>query len=257
MLPWRTFVPASPRYRTSRSAEGRSTCVRCYGRTVLLLAPSNHPEAFGRVVVEAQASGIPSVARDVGGLGEAVGAGGVLMPPSASAAEWAEGLSRQCFRIKQTRPELRPRQRRTPRVRSSSVEGQRRTGTFIALAESHARAWLHASAAMRRDADHRLAAPSWRVCLFRVGPVVAWLDVETVRAQRPERGPFTTCMTGLSCSSTMTLSWGRDCCGPTRPRRAASRRGSSSAAPFTRSTRSSRSHGSCRIYPPPRGGGVP
>jgi len=63
-----------------------------YSRTVLLLAPSQVAEGFGRVVVEAQASGIPCVARDVGGLGEAVGAGGILLPASAGPAEWAEAV---------------------------------------------------------------------------------------------------------------------------------------------------------------------
>ncbi len=61
-----------------------------YSNTQLLLAPSQWEEPFGRVVVEAQSSGIPCIVRDVGGLGEAVGAGGLLMPPSAGPAEWAE-----------------------------------------------------------------------------------------------------------------------------------------------------------------------
>jgi glycosyltransferase involved in cell wall biosynthesis len=63
-----------------------------YSRTQLLLAPSQVEEGFGRVVIEAQASGVPCVARAVGGLGEAVGAGGVLMPPAATSAEWADAI---------------------------------------------------------------------------------------------------------------------------------------------------------------------
>ena len=63
-----------------------------YRRTALLLVPSQVEEAFGRVVVEAQASGIPCLVRETGGLPEAVGAGGRLLPQSAEAAEWADAI---------------------------------------------------------------------------------------------------------------------------------------------------------------------
>jgi glycosyltransferase involved in cell wall biosynthesis len=108
-----------------------------YGRTLLLLAPSQVEEGFGRVVIEAQASGIPCVVRDVGGLGEAVGAGGVLMPPSATAAEWAEAIEAV----------LGDRRRLADLSAAAASNAarpefslQHNVERFIALATSHARA---------------------------------------------------------------------------------------------------------------------
>ena len=79
-LPNVTFCRAAPDVRP------------IYRNTLLLLVPSQWEEPFGRVVVEAQSSGIPCIVRDIGGLREAVGAGGVLMPPSAGSSEWAEAV---------------------------------------------------------------------------------------------------------------------------------------------------------------------
>src|SRR5204862_7081227 len=56
----------------------------------VLLVPSVTAEGWGRVVREAQASGIPVVATGVGGLPEAVGSGGIVVPPAAG----FEGLLR-------------------------------------------------------------------------------------------------------------------------------------------------------------------
>ncbi|MEM1428905.1 MAG: glycosyltransferase [Pseudomonadota bacterium] len=63
-----------------------------YGDARIVLAPSQWEEAFGRVVAEAQVSGIPVLASDIGGLPEAVGPGGVLLPPDAPVSEWADAL---------------------------------------------------------------------------------------------------------------------------------------------------------------------
>ncbi len=63
-----------------------------YSRTALLLAPSQWEEAFGRVVLEAAANGIPQVASRIGGLPEAAGPGAVLLEPTAPAAEWARAI---------------------------------------------------------------------------------------------------------------------------------------------------------------------
>jgi glycosyltransferase involved in cell wall biosynthesis len=67
---------------------------RVYARTRVLLVPSLWEESFGRVVVEAQAGGIPSVASDRGGLPEAVGDAGILVRPEEPISAWAEAVRR-------------------------------------------------------------------------------------------------------------------------------------------------------------------
>src|SRR3546814_12765482 len=63
-----------------------------YRRTHTLLVPSQWEEAWGRVATEAQFSGIPVLASDRGGLPEAVGPGGRVLPHDAPAAVWAAAL---------------------------------------------------------------------------------------------------------------------------------------------------------------------
>lgn len=63
-----------------------------YGRTHTLLVPSQWEEAWGRVATEAQFSGIPVLASDRGGLPEAVGPGGRILPHDAPADVWATVL---------------------------------------------------------------------------------------------------------------------------------------------------------------------
>ena len=63
-----------------------------YARTRVLLAPSQWREAWGRVASEAHISGIPVLASRIGGLVEAVGDGGILLPPDAPAQSWADAL---------------------------------------------------------------------------------------------------------------------------------------------------------------------
>lgn len=58
----------------------------------IVLAPSQWEEAFGRVAAEAQVSGIPVLASQIGGLPEAVGAGGVLLDKDAPVDAWARAL---------------------------------------------------------------------------------------------------------------------------------------------------------------------
>jgi glycosyltransferase involved in cell wall biosynthesis len=64
-----------------------------YRDTKLLLVPSRWPEAWGRVVSEAQLSGIPVLASLTGGLPEAVGPGGVLIDPAADLDHWERALA--------------------------------------------------------------------------------------------------------------------------------------------------------------------
>ncbi|UVI39563.1 glycosyltransferase [Qipengyuania spongiae] len=63
-----------------------------YRQTKLVIAPSRWNEAWGRVASEAQVSGIPIVASAVGGLPEAVGPGGLLLPPTAPRDEWRKAV---------------------------------------------------------------------------------------------------------------------------------------------------------------------
>lgn len=64
-----------------------------YSQTKILLAPSLWEEAWGRVVSEAQCSGIPVVGSCRGGLPEAIGPGGVILHPEATISIWAQAVS--------------------------------------------------------------------------------------------------------------------------------------------------------------------
>lgn len=63
-----------------------------YGRARILLAPSQWEEAWGRVASEAHCSGIPVLGSNRGGLPEAIGPGGIVLPYDASAQDWANAL---------------------------------------------------------------------------------------------------------------------------------------------------------------------
>jgi glycosyltransferase involved in cell wall biosynthesis len=63
-----------------------------YARARLLIGPSIWPEPFGRIFVEAGASGIPSVASARGGIPEAVGKGGILIDDIFDIDRWVEAL---------------------------------------------------------------------------------------------------------------------------------------------------------------------
>lgn len=77
-LPNVSFRPCSPNLRS------------LYEKTAILLAPSLIKEAFGRVIIEACANGIPVIANGIGGIPEAMGDSGVLLAPSDSPERWAE-----------------------------------------------------------------------------------------------------------------------------------------------------------------------
>ncbi len=72
----------------------RSDMRTVYAGARLVLVPSVCLEAWGRVVTEAQASGIPALASRLGGLPESVGRGGILVDPSAGLDEWERALTR-------------------------------------------------------------------------------------------------------------------------------------------------------------------
>ena len=64
-----------------------------FGDCRLVLVPTRVPEAWCRVVSEAQISGIPSVASRLGGLPESVGPGGILVAPPDSRDAWLNALA--------------------------------------------------------------------------------------------------------------------------------------------------------------------
>jgi glycosyltransferase involved in cell wall biosynthesis len=79
-LPNVTFRRPSPEIRS------------VYGRTKVLMAPSQLVEAFCTVAFEAHANGIPVVASRIGGIPNTVGEGGILLPPDAPPDAWADAV---------------------------------------------------------------------------------------------------------------------------------------------------------------------
>jgi glycosyltransferase involved in cell wall biosynthesis len=65
-----------------------------YARARLVLMPSIHEETFGRVVAEAQVSGIPALVADRGALAETLGGGGIAVPLDAGLDPWLQALDR-------------------------------------------------------------------------------------------------------------------------------------------------------------------
>ncbi|MDD5273246.1 MAG: glycosyltransferase [Methylovulum sp.] len=64
-----------------------------YAQAKIMLVPSVCNEAWGRVVTESQASGIPTLASHRGGLPESVGDGGILLDPDADIDVWQRALN--------------------------------------------------------------------------------------------------------------------------------------------------------------------
>jgi glycosyltransferase involved in cell wall biosynthesis len=65
---------------------------KIYGKAKVVLAPSQVDESWGRIVSEAQCSGIPALTSNAGGLPEAVGDGGICLDRDAPGECWAEAL---------------------------------------------------------------------------------------------------------------------------------------------------------------------
>jgi glycosyltransferase involved in cell wall biosynthesis len=91
-----------------------------YAKSKVLLVPSQWEETWGRVATEAHINSIPVLGSDRGGLPQAIGPGGIIVPRDAPMDEWAAGLSRLwddavCYtelaraaRIYAARPEIQP-----------------------------------------------------------------------------------------------------------------------------------------------------
>jgi glycosyltransferase involved in cell wall biosynthesis len=65
-----------------------------YATARILLAPSQWEEAWGRVATEAHINGIPVLGSNRGGLPQAIGPGGLVLPAQAPIEEWLGALSR-------------------------------------------------------------------------------------------------------------------------------------------------------------------
>jgi glycosyltransferase involved in cell wall biosynthesis len=98
-----------------------------------LLVLASRAETYGMVVTEALARGVPVVASDVGGVREALGDGGVLVPsddPDALAAALRDWL---------TSPSRRASLRAAARARRTELTGWDRTAARVAQALEAAR----------------------------------------------------------------------------------------------------------------------
>lgn len=71
----------------------RSDMRRAYKSTRVLLVPSQWDEAWGRVVTEAQFSGIPCVVSDSGALSKVAGRGGIVVDRLATPERWADAIN--------------------------------------------------------------------------------------------------------------------------------------------------------------------
>ena len=98
---------------------------RTYAAADLLVLPS-HAETYGMVVTEALARGVPVIATDVGGVSEALGDGGLLVPPGDPAALGA------ALRRWLGDADLRGRLRRAARERRATLRGWPATTSVVA-----------------------------------------------------------------------------------------------------------------------------
>ena len=65
----------------------------------LLLVPSTVEDAFPRVIIEAALHGTPSIGTDRGGIPEAIGATGIVLPAQAGPADWAHAIRTADHRV--------------------------------------------------------------------------------------------------------------------------------------------------------------
>jgi glycosyltransferase involved in cell wall biosynthesis len=118
-----------------------------------LLALPSRAETYGMVVTEALARGVPVLATDVGGVSEALGQGGLLVPPGDPTA-LAAALRRWL-----TDPALRERLRRAARERRATLRGWAATAADIAgvLGVGGARPAMAGGNGALADGGHPLA----------------------------------------------------------------------------------------------------
>lgn len=73
--------------------ERTSSMRSIYAETDILVLPSLWEEAWGRVATEAHFSGIPVIGSDRGGIPEAIGPGGLILPAGSDAGDWASAIA--------------------------------------------------------------------------------------------------------------------------------------------------------------------
>jgi glycosyltransferase involved in cell wall biosynthesis len=91
---WRSLQSCVERHPNVTLRRSTPDMRSIYRDTKILIMPSLVEETFGRVAVEAQASGIPVLTRDIGALAWTVGDGGIVIPSQAPHSEWEEALRR-------------------------------------------------------------------------------------------------------------------------------------------------------------------
>jgi glycosyltransferase involved in cell wall biosynthesis len=101
-----------------------------YGQTRLLLAPSRWAEAWGRVASEAHCSGIPVIGSDRGGLPEAIGPAGIVLPYDAPDPDWADAV-RRLWHDRAERARLSEAARRY--AQRPEMDADRQFGTFLGI----------------------------------------------------------------------------------------------------------------------------
>jgi glycosyltransferase involved in cell wall biosynthesis len=90
---WRYLDGRAAHYGNVRLMRRTDDMRPVYASSRIILAPSLGDEAWGRVVSEAQVSGLPAITSNSGGLPEAVGPGGIVVDRDASIEDWGDALS--------------------------------------------------------------------------------------------------------------------------------------------------------------------
>ncbi len=96
-----------------------------------LMVLASRAETYGMVLTEALAHGVPVVAADVGGVGEAIGQGIGQSPPGVLVAPDDPGALSEALRAWLGDPALRARLRQAARERRAALPGWRVTASVI------------------------------------------------------------------------------------------------------------------------------
>ena len=116
----RNYISRAKRFGNIVWKRRQKDMKKVYREAKILLVPSQCDEAWGRVVTEAQISGIPILASNRGGLKESVGSGGIILDHNEKVDLWSyhlrklwhddhyyDELSQEALRHA-ARPEIKP-----------------------------------------------------------------------------------------------------------------------------------------------------